>query len=293
MPNTKTRVNVADSMPVRTQFLFFTLLGDYVLPSGGEIWTSSLVCLMGLLDVSERAVRSTLSRMTRKGWIATEKHGRRSKYKITPHGRSLLEQGQARIFEPIFTDWDGTWHMVVYSLPEKVRRLRHELRKQLTWLGFGSLAPGTWISPHDRRDELENLFVTKGVEPYVELFSGVHLGPSSNRELVDRCWNLEELQEAYQDFADRYQPMYEKLQTQFEQNQSPSAQDCFIDRFWITHEFQAIPLKDPNLPTALLPSDWIGFTARQLLENYRDLLGQYANQSVHEIICGDGRPPNG
>lgn len=277
---------VSDSLPVRTQFVFFTLLGDYILPLGGKIWTGDMLHLMNLLDISERAVRSTLSRMTRKGWISPKKHGRRSQYTITPRGRALLESGYARIFEPNFKDWDQTWHLVVYSLPEKNRKIRHELRKQLIWLGFGRLEAGTWISPHNRQAELKNLFSELRIEAFVEQFSGAHLGPSSGLELAKRCWDLQELETDYQDFVTRYAQKYEHYLSRFNENQCPEPEDFFIQRFWITHEFQALPLKDPNLPTELLPQDWIGSTARDLVMDYRKLLGPSANQFVRDVMNG-------
>ena len=52
---------------VRTQFLIFTLFGEFILPRGGSIWTSSLIRLLDQLGVGERAARLTLSRMASKG----------------------------------------------------------------------------------------------------------------------------------------------------------------------------------------------------------------------------------
>lgn len=277
------------SIPVRTQFIFFTLLGDYVLPNGGKIWTSDLLASLKLLDVSERAVRSTLSRMTRKGWIAPKKHGRRSQYLITARGRKLLEAGYARIFEPVFTDWDQTWHLAVYSLPEDMRQLRHELRKQLAWLGFGRLAPGTWISPHNRQAELERLFRELDIAAFAEQFSGLHLGPSSGQELVKRCWDLQELEQQYRDFVARYQPDFEYFASLPPPQLCSEAEECFVRRFWITHEFQGLPLRDPNLPTELLPPDWIGFTARQLVNDYRTLLRDPANGFIRSVMDEAGQ----
>jgi phenylacetic acid degradation operon negative regulatory protein len=279
-------------LPVQTQFLIFTLFGDYVAERGGKIWTGNLLHLMGLLGVSERAVRSTLSRMTRKGWIRSKKYGRRSQYSLNRMGEVLLEAGQRRIFEPTFTEWDHEWHLVVYSLPEKKRRIRHALRTQLSWLGFGSLAPGTWISPHDRRSELKNLLTDLGVEPHVDVFCGPYLGPASAVELVQRCWDLSGLEEQYQEFIGRHRPMYLEC-LNLEREDSPlKSEECFVRRFWLMHEFQSFPLKDPNLPTALLPSDWSGFTARKLFDDYRRLLGTYANQYVDEYVQTDGATPS-
>ncbi len=281
-------IHLIEQPPVRTQFLIFTLFGDYVMDRGGKIWTSSLLRLMELLGVSERAVRSTLSRMTRKGWILPQKYGRLSQYTISARGRALLEGGQRRIFEPPVTDWDGQWHLVVYSLPEKKRRGRHTLRKQLTWLGFGHLAPGTWISPLNRRDELKPFFAELDVESYVDLFSGLYMGPASPQELIHRCWDLKGLEAQYQDFIARFEKEYLESRSLEANGRSLDMETCFIRRFWLTHEFQSFTLKDPNLPIRLLPAGWIGIRARRLLDDYRQLLGNYAHKFVDSVMGMDG-----
>jgi phenylacetic acid degradation operon negative regulatory protein len=266
--------------PVRTQFLVFTLFGDYVVPRGGTIWTSSLIDLLELLDVSERAARSTLSRMARKGWISASKHGRRSQYSLTARGWMLITQGEQRIFEPAFSNWDGLWHLVVYSLPERKRRLRHSLRKGLAWLGYGSLAPGTWISPHSRKVEVKNLCNDLGVNKYVEIFSGTHLGLTMDREMVQRCWDLNDLAKQYHKFIARYEKGYLECKNGAE---VPS-DACFVRRFWLTHDFQSFPLTDPNLPISLLAPDWIGFKARGMFDDYRRMLEARANAFVDKVV---------
>jgi phenylacetic acid degradation operon negative regulatory protein len=275
---------VAESLPVRTQFMMFTLFGDYVVDRGGKIWTSSLVQLMELLDVSERAVRSTLSRMARKGWLVSQMHGRRSQYTVTRRGLALLAGGYSRIFEPLFTDWDGQWRLIVYSLPEKKRKKRHSLRKQLTWFGFGRLASGAWVSPRDRRAELETILAELKVEDYVDLFAGQYAGPGDAEELVHRCWDMETLAAQYGEFLDKYGPQYERDRRCFEQGEPPTPENCFVRNFWLIHEFQSFPLKDPNLPITLLPENWVGFKARHLFEQYREILSGPANEFVAEVM---------
>lgn len=277
-------MTLSDRPPVRTQFLVFTLFGDYILPRGGTIWTSHLLDLLELLGVSERAARSTISRMARKGWLTSHKHGRRSQYSLTASGWMLLKQGEQRIFEPAFYDWDGQWQMVVYSLPEKKRRLRHNLRQRLAWFGFGSLAPGTWISPHNRKSEVKILCEELGVDEYVELFLCTHLGLSYDNDLVHRCWDIPNIKAQYHDFIDRYQDEYQECMGHEAGNISLSPEVCFVRRFWLTHDFQSFPRKDPNLPTILLPSDWVGFEARKLFDDYRRLLEPYANQFVDAVL---------
>ena len=272
---------------VRTQFLVFTLFGDYILPRGGTIWTSDLLHLLELLGVTERAARSVLSRMTRKGWVIARRRGRHSQYSLTARGWTLLEQGGQRIFEPPFTDWDGLWHLVVYSLPEKKRGLRHALRQRLIWMGFGRLAPATWVSPHNRNAELEIIFNELAAQEYVEVFSGMRRDTSSVKSLIQNCWDLAQLEAEYRDFIIHYQPEYEECQVRSNGTPDLAPDDCFVRRFWLTHDFQPFPLKDPNLPTALLSSDWIGFKARRLFDNYRQMLEVYANQFIDEVVKGE------
>ncbi len=271
---------------VQTQFLVFTLFGDYILSRGGAIWASDLLYLLSLLDVSERAARSVLSRMTSKGWVTARRQGRHSQYSLTTRGWELLEGGGQRIFEPAFVDWDGLWQLVIYSLPEKKRDSRHTLRQELSWLGFGNLAPATWISPHSRKAELESIFIRLEVQEYVEVFSGIHKGPSSAQALVQRCWDLPGLEAEYCKFIARYKPEYEQCRALKKGELAQSPEICFVRRFWLTHDFQPFPRKDPNLPTSLLPLGWIGYEAHQLFDNYRQLMSVYANQFIDEVVRG-------
>lgn len=270
--------------PSSTQFKIFTLLGEYVFPRGGTIWTTDLLYLLGLLGISERATRSTLSRMVRKGWLVSCREGRRSRYSLTAGGRALLEQGKKRIFESPFTDWDEVWYLVIYSLPEDNRSRRHTLRQHLIWQGFGRLAPGTWVSPHNRKAELDNIFNQLQVQDFVELFSSEHLGPSSAQALIQRCWDLPGLEAEYREFVARYQPEYEACRAQSKDELRSFLETCFVRRFWVVHDFQPFPRKDPNLPTVLLPPDWVGFKARQLFDDYRQLLNAYSDEFIDTIL---------
>ncbi len=273
--------------PIQTQFLVFTLFGDYILPRGGTIWTSDLLYLLELLGVSERAARSVLSRMTRKGWLMAHKEGRRSQYSLTAQGWRLLEEGGQRIFEPPLTDWDGLWHLVIYSIPETKQRLRQTLRQRLIWLGFGRLALATWISPHNRTVELKNIFNVLAIENYVELFSGMRREIGETQTLIQNSWDLPQLGAEYQDFIVKYQSQYENAKTEKNDMLNLSSEACFVRRFWLTYDFQPFPLKDPNLPTVLLTPDWIGFRARQLFDNYRQLLSSEANHFIDKVVKGE------
>ena len=270
---------------LRSQDLIFTLYGDYIRHRGGEAWTGSLIELLGLLGMSEQAVRSALSRISRKGWLKGRRVGNKSFYSLTPKSVKLLEEGAQRIFQPRADEWDGKWCLLTYSIPEKKRSLRNKLREKLTWLGYAPLNHATWISPRILRHKLEDLLDSLKIRDYVEIFCAEHLGFSSNQEVVDRCWDLEGLNQTYADFIAKYEPLLNERKTRLAEGNGLDPSECFVQRFMLVHEYRSFPYVDPNLPTELLPDDWLGDQAIQLFREYHELLTVGANALVDDVFA--------
>lgn len=268
----------------RTQILLFTLYGEYIVPRGGEAPTGALLELLSLLGVSERAARSTLSRMSQRGWLASARTGRRSRYRVTPRGLRVVRGGEVRIFEPRRTRWDGRWHLVVYSVPEGKRRLRAALRTRLGWLGFGHLAPGTWLSPADRRAEVEADLDDLGARRYATYFSDTHLHLISDEEVVQRCWDLSALNRGYSAFLKRYQPALAEAESAFTAGEPLPPAECFRRRFWLTLDYAEFPRRDPNLPAPLLPANWRGGEAAEVFLTYHRLLREPSETFVTRTL---------
>ena len=133
--------------------LLLTALGEFVLPAGRPVWTATFLRALALVDVEEKAIRQALARSATEGWLESERHGRRTSWRLTTAGRRLLTEGAARIYgfgAPV-TAWDGQWLVVLASVPETNRRVRHLLRTRLAWSGLGGLSPGVWVIPHPER----------------------------------------------------------------------------------------------------------------------------------------------
>ncbi|MEE8390911.1 MAG: PaaX family transcriptional regulator C-terminal domain-containing protein, partial [Anaerolineae bacterium] len=222
-----------------SQDMVFTLYGDYIRHRGGEAWTGSLIELLGLFGLSGQAVRSTLSRMSRKGWLESRKAGRHSFYSMTPKCLELLEEGARRIFQPRCDPWNGQWHLLTYSIPESKRHLRRRLRERLLWLGFGALNHATWISPHDLRVGVEQAVDSLHARAYVEFFSAEHQGFASDEKIVARCWNLKQLNDYYAALIARYEPSFQEHQARSMAGNSLEPQECFVQRFMLIHEYRS------------------------------------------------------
>src|ERR1700730_12617021 len=57
--------------------LLFTVLGEFVLPSGGSAGTASFIEVLGRLGLEEKATRQALMRTAASGWLEPERVGRR------------------------------------------------------------------------------------------------------------------------------------------------------------------------------------------------------------------------
>ncbi len=270
----------------RPRDLVFTLYGEYLLDRRRPIWVGSLIALLQPFGLSEGAVRTALSRMTAKSWLRTRRVGRNAFYELTPRGRRLLEEGQARIYQPSWDQpWDERWFLLAYSIPEDARRLRDRLRDRLAWLGFGSLGNGLWISPHDVRAQVAELSGQLGLEEHLECFRATRVGGSPVRELVAKCWDLDAVNAHYRAFLERWTPRLERLRARNGRGPATSEEECYTLRFELIHEFRAFPLEDPYLPRALLPEGWEGERATTLFRALHDRLQGPADRYVDGVLA--------
>src|ERR1700758_4261214 len=78
--------------------LLFTVLGEYVLPGGGAVWTATVIATMARLGVEEKATRQALMRTAADGWLTADRVGRRTRWLLTPNAEELLTEGTERIY---------------------------------------------------------------------------------------------------------------------------------------------------------------------------------------------------
>lgn len=269
----------------RPKDLVFTLFGDFLLHRPEPVWVGSLIELLAPLDLSEGAVRTVLSRMAAKGWLQAERRGRNSFYRLAARGRKLLEEGEARIYHPPGDKpWDGAWTLIAYSIPEDLRQLRDRLRVRLSWLGCGSLGNGMWITPHDIRDEIEEIAEGLEIRANLEVFRAEHAGFSDLGHLVDQCWDMPGINARYEAFIQRHLADFERCRSAIERN-GLSNEEAFVRRFALVHHYREFPLIDPYLPEPLQPPTWGGECAAALFNAYHDLLMPLADEYVDRTLA--------
>lgn len=267
----------------RPRAALLTLYGDYVRYIGVEIGIGSLIKLLGNFDLSEQSVRSAVSRMCRAGILKVRHSGVRSYYSLTEEGYSLLAKGTQRIFVRRNNQWDGSWNIVIYSIPERERKARDRLRLELGWMGYGALGEATWISPYDRTREVKNLLQRLNIEEYVHIFNAQHQGSTDPRKIVSHCWDLGKIHQKYADFLTEYRPKLEGHLKRLQAGETIEPSECFVTRFNLIHEYRKLPFFDPDLPLELLPENWLRPQAAALFDEYHGLLTEKANEYFDSV----------
>jgi phenylacetic acid degradation operon negative regulatory protein len=264
---------------MKPRAILFDLFGDHLRYHGGAVRLQALGELLEGFGVGESTTRVVLARMRREGWFETHREGRQTVYSLTERSRHLLDEGRTRIFDRKHQPWDGQWRMVIYGAAERDRVERDRLRRTLTWLGFGPLAPATWVSPHPHLDEVARA-VTGSPATKVDLLTCRSGSPTADLEMAARCWDLEGLGRDYAAFVDRLTalPPGDALA----QLPGPEALRLRIE---LVSAYRTFPFRDPDLPPELLPTDWPGRHAHELFVSVHDALTAPADRYVAAVLA--------
>lgn len=232
------------------------LLGDYAFEHGGAAWTQTLIEALGLVGFEEKAARQALTRSETAGMLDSRRLGRRTRWHLTPAGYDTLTAAKQRLFAAgPERDWDGDWLVLLATVPENQRNLRHRLRTLLSWAGFGSLGPGIWLSPHpSHATEVRQTLASLGDAVQGTLLHARLDDPRERVRLVTQAWDVDELDRQYHSFLDRFKSV---------RPTTPEA--ALAELAHLLYHWRRLLLADPGLPPTLLPPHWSGEQARRLL----------------------------
>ncbi|MGG3736708.1 phenylacetic acid degradation operon negative regulatory protein PaaX [Aeribacillus pallidus] len=268
---------------MNTRSMVFTIYGDYIRHYGNQIWIGSLIRLLKEFGHNDQAVRAAISRMSKQGWVQAEKRGNKSYYSLTERGVKRIEEAAKRIYKLHPEKWDGKWRILIYTIPEEKRNLRDELRKELVWSGFGTISNSCWISPNNLEKQVYDLIEKYDIEPYVDFFIAQYDGPHQNTQLVEKCWDLEAINEKYEEFISIYSQKFIIDKNKIQRGEMSDA-ECFVERTKLVHEYRKFLFVDPGLPEELLPNKWMGSHAASLFSEYYKELAKPASRFFEEVF---------
>jgi phenylacetic acid degradation operon negative regulatory protein len=246
---------------MRARSYLFTLYMEYLYPQN-RAWVGDLIRWMEMLEFSEPAVRAALSRSVKRGWIVPERVGRKAYYRLSARVAWQVQTVRERLYS-YGSPWDGQWRILIYAVPEAKRTVRDRFRNELVLLGFGTPAPGVWISPNGRLEAVRDLVGFYGLGDYVELFQGERFSQTEPLELIEKSFSLKEAQKRYRAFLAQEPPL----------PQSP--EEAFVRLTGMVHEARKNLFLDPGLPPELTPPGFLGTQVKErFLKLYTHLSAQ-------------------
>jgi phenylacetic acid degradation operon negative regulatory protein len=244
--------------------LIVSFAGSYLRQLGGWIAVADLVRLLGTVGVPAASVRQALVRLKSRGFLTAARRGSAAGYELTTAGLHDLETGDRRIFRYGGGESDG-WVLAVFSVPESDRAVRHRLRTELSWLGFGTVSPGVWIAPTGLSGPAAELLRDADLDGYVNWFTGA----SATAERVAQWWDLDALDADYRRFLADHRALLDRSTVDDE--------NAFRRYVLLVDAWRRFPRLDPGLPARLLPADW---PARAAWDTFSTLHGRWHHRGL-------------
>lgn len=257
--------------------LITTLYGLYARDEHNWLSVASLVRLMADLGVDAAAVRSSVSRLKKRGILQSHKLDGGAGYALAPEALEILREGDTRIFERSRATVDDGWLVVMFSVPESEREKRHALRSRLIRLGFGTAAPGVWVAPGTLYDETSAVLERSGLAEYVEFFRGEYLGDAGSR--IGAWWDLDELEGLYAEFHDSFADIRDTWS-----KRPGTPEQAFAWYVPMLTAWRRLPYLDPGLPLEHLPRRWKGIAAGHLFDDLDTLLRRPADEHARAVL---------
>jgi DNA-binding transcriptional regulator PaaX len=93
-----------------------------------------------------RRIRDTQRLLKYQGLIREDEHGRLT---LTDLGTKKIEKVLLKEYViPPPALWNGKWHILMFDIKERRRRIRSQLRKLLDGAGFVRLQDSVWVYPY-------------------------------------------------------------------------------------------------------------------------------------------------
>ncbi len=187
-------------------------------------------------------IRRAIAHMRSKGWIKRDLH--------------VTCEGQKRItaFVPEVRKypkrWSGIWYLISFDIPERIAWKRNNLRTSLRRMGFGKLHESLLISPYNFLGDAQQYCKAERLSEYVLPATSKEVGTRASKELADRVWGLNELNNEYRKWIELCEDGTTDPEEQFAQ----------------IFSYRALLRRDPFLPKPLLPSPWYGAQAHKLFQ---------------------------
>jgi phenylacetic acid degradation operon negative regulatory protein len=170
---------------------------------------------------------------------------------------------------------------------------RRTLQQELSWEGFGTLAPGLYAQPTQAPSSVARIAGALHLADKIVVaraFDDDALGGQTLASAVPRAWDLVGIATDYRRFLTRFGGVIQRFRQTGDGAHDPA--QSFIVRTLLIHAYRRVLLRDPQLPAALLPLDWPGPAAYTLCRDFYRLTHRAAERHLLATLRNErGRLP--
>lgn len=193
------------------------------------------------------ALRSArLQRSLRSGLYQIADKGYRDRWKITNKGYEQLKHLVPKYLAE--RTWDGSFYLIVFDIPENLKRSRQKLRNALVDVGCGMLQESVWMSIGNPESAIADIREWDELEDYLLILKTDKDHSQTSAQLlplVAQAYKLKPLNLRYQAFLDQVRAGIQTPMT-------------------LALLYLSILKDDPQLPFELLPKEWAGDAAFEM-----------------------------
>ncbi|QQG46256.1 MAG: hypothetical protein HYY55_00200 [Candidatus Niyogibacteria bacterium] len=154
------------------------ILGDITTGTAKAFWPHPYYhtfCEHGNIKAGKRSVYQGLYQLRKKGLVKHYKKDGEQNFILTREGkkkskifRTILEFADFFI-GPSKYDWDGKWRIIIFDIPERLRKYRDFLRTELKTLNFYPIQKSVWIHPLPIPEDFWKEIVDPALLPFVRI----------------------------------------------------------------------------------------------------------------------------
>ncbi|MEV4119716.1 PaaX family transcriptional regulator C-terminal domain-containing protein [Micromonospora sp. NPDC049645] len=264
------------------QHLLATVLGEYLDSADAALPSTAVIAILREFGVSESSARAALSRLVKRGLLATRGNRRPPVYHLTSQAiakhrsrmRHFLNFGSGS------APWTGEWVLASFSIPNSGQAARHAVRRALGALRFVGLYDSAWIRPGSDAGP-----VTEALRELLHDVGGarwsvmhVRFDDEAGPHGPARAYDLSALATAYSTFTQRYAALRAAAR-----NGEVDATRALVARTSAMDSWRKFADIDPDLPPHLLPQPWPRQEARETFLDIHSALGPLAQARLVRV----------
>jgi len=222
------------------------------LPSVGSIDLGTIYTAANAVGIVDQTLRLAIRRLSASGEVEQHGRGRAGSLMLTSLGHARQARDRIGLALAFGQDdgsirWDGTWHLVAISAPERDRAIRDGLRRELLAAGAATISTGLFASVHDLHDMFDSALSSHLVTATATALN--IRGAVKPAEIAELLWPSVPIITAYDAITQAL-------------DRDDASQPSTVRRLWLAHALERATRYDPLIPPEIRSVPWLPTTLR-------------------------------